>query len=166
MIVTEESFKDRQHTPKYVLNFWGSIRNSDAKMPLGTKGSHYWCDTPEEIESIKSEISEIAKKTPSYHGISSCVLFSVYPSPDEDWSEFTDKSTVAVVSLDHLGIRYVIEYDFGYGYPESSARFMFEEGNYSCDCNLSSFIQGVCNDFPSMDCGDEIKIASIEIEYR
>ena len=36
---------------------------------------------------------------------------------------------------------FIIHYDFGYEYEEESAIFMFEDGNYSCDCNRSLFIQ-------------------------
>jgi len=33
--------------------------------------------------------------------------------------------------------------------------FIWEEGNYSCDCNRSKFIREVDPDFPDMSCGDE-----------
>ena len=32
-------------------------------------------------------------------------------------------------------------YDFGYEFEEENAIYMFEHGNYSCDCNRSLFIQ-------------------------
>lgn len=39
--------------------------------------------------------------------------------------------------------------------------YLWEEGNYSCDCNKSLFIQRQCDpNFPEMKCGDEIKLIS------
>jgi len=74
------------------------------------------------------------------------------------------KRTIAKVLLRYMEKEYTIEEDFGYGYPEESASFMFEEGNYSCDCNLSTFIQQQCDRaFPTLDCGEEIEIVDIEI---
>ena len=57
-------------------------------------------------------------------------------------------------------------YDFGYEYPEESARFIFFDGNYSCDCNLSSFIQEQDENFPFLKCGDEIKIENFVVRYE
>ena len=34
------------------------------------------------------------------------------------------------------GRAFPFEFDFGYGYPVDAAEYMFEDGNYSCDCNL------------------------------
>jgi len=43
-------------------------------------------------------------------------------------------------------------------------RYMYDEGNYSCDCNKSLFIQRQCDPkFPEMKCGDKIKLLSIEL---
>lgn len=51
---------------------------------------------------------------------------------------------------------YPITYDFGIGYPEEGARYMFEDGNYACDCNRSNIIRRTYPDFPEMGCGGEI----------
>jgi hypothetical protein len=41
--------------------------------------------------------------------------------------------------------------------------WMYEEGNYACDCNRSLFIGQECDeDFPEMPCGDTIELVSIE----
>jgi hypothetical protein len=61
------------------------------------------------------------------------------------------------------GKRYTFEYDYGPGYPVESAEYMFEDGNYSCNCNLSRFIQDKYPEFPELDCvGDE---EGNEIDY-
>lgn len=56
-------------------------------------------------------------------------------------------------------------YDFGYGYPEDSARYMFEEGNYSCDCNKAIFISEVLEGFDGDDwpCENSIKIKGLTV---
>ncbi len=42
-------------------------------------------------------------------------------------------------------------------------RCLFEEGNFSCDCNKSALIRQYCDaDFPEMDCGDSITLLTIE----
>ena len=56
-----------------------------------------------------------------------------------------------------------ITHDFGYGYPVESAEFMFEEGNYSCDCNKSLFLQEQGFDIDEQPCGDEITIETFKI---
>lgn len=67
------------------------------------------------------------------------------------------------VILEYQGKQYKYVYDFGEGYPYESAEFMYTEGNYSCDCNRSIFIQEHCdNDFPEMECGEEIKLVSLK----
>lgn len=59
--------------------------------------------------------------------------------------------------------------DFSDDDPEWSAQqaaeWMFNEGNYACDCNRSLFINEYCDkDFPDMDCGDTIEL--IEPRYK
>jgi hypothetical protein len=68
------------------------------------------------------------------------------------------------VTLSYKGKQYVIIEGFPDDYPEESARFLFAEGNYACDCNLSMFIQQQCDEFPKLDCGETIDIVSIERE--
>lgn len=39
---------------------------------------------------------------------------------------------------------------------------LWTDGNYSCDCNKSLFIQRQCDkQFPLLKCGDEIKLVAI-----
>ena len=59
-------------------------------------------------------------------------------------------------------VEYPLKYDFGYGCSKKSAEFMFFKGNYSCDCNLSSFL-GMKYWFPELPCGNKIKIKNFEV---
>ena len=62
------------------------------------------------------------------------------------------------------GRSFPYECDFGEDYPEESARFMFFEGNYACDCNKMLFL---AREYPEVfgsedddltPCGDTITI--------
>jgi hypothetical protein len=72
--------------------------------------------------------------------------------------------TIASMDLLYKDKKYHLDYDFKEEYPEKSARYIFFDGNYSCDCNKSLFIQRYCDkDFPEMECGDEIEIQNFEL---
>ena len=86
---------------------------------------------------------------------------------DKKEGELTHKDTIAKVTCLYNGKEYKFEYNFGKEYPEESASFMFFDGNYSCDCNKSLFIQRYCDEsFPELLCGDNIMIVDFKIEYR
>lgn len=47
--------------------------------------------------------------------------------------------------------------------PTYGSNYMWEEGNYSCDCNRSLFIQRQCDpDFPEMECGEKIEMVQFD----
>ena len=75
-----------------------------------------------------------------------------------------DKQTVynATLKLPD-GRTHNITHNFGYGYPVDSAEFMFEEGNYSGDCNKPLVLQQQGFDIDAQPCGDEIEILSYNI---
>ena len=77
------------------------------------------------------------------------------------------KRTIFVGTFKYKKKEFVILYDFGYGYTEECAIFMFEYGNYSCDCNRSLFIREEYGKdaIPELDCGDEIKLLEYHFEY-
>lgn len=54
------------------------------------------------------------------------------------------------------------EKNYGWDTKREGVTYMFEEGNYSCDCNKSFFIKRQCDSkFKEMDCGDKIKLIKI-----
>jgi len=74
---------------------------------------------------------------------------------------------VASMIMVFEGKEYPIEHDFGSDYPKESARFMFEEGNYSCDCNRKVFLS---ERYPELGidknitkCGNLIEIKNLKI---
>jgi hypothetical protein len=146
---------------EYFIKIWGGAFNSDANPSIekdhGIKeGVHYF-----EKKSKLDEFKAIINK-PEY---SNQGLISI-----EKYGQMTHKRTIAVVTCGYKGKEYVIDYDFGYEYEEDQARYMFEDGNYSCDCNLSLFLN---RKYPDDDnfkeefhCGYEIEIKDISFRYE
>jgi hypothetical protein len=59
---------------------------------------------------------------------------------------------------------YIVEDELATTDPDSECEipFIWEDGNYSCDCNRSLFIQRCCDEtFPDFKCGDEIELIGI-----
>lgn len=87
--------------------------------------------------------------------------------PHEDQSEHK-----FIITLQYRNKRYSYwdkfkAWDEGRSAPHV-AEYMYDEGNYGCDCNRSSFIGNYCDTrFPEMRCGNKIKLISIrEIGVR
>lgn len=74
------------------------------------------------------------------------------------------------IVLRHSGKDYVVWDDhyifkgrLGLYSPLDDKRYMWEDGNYSCDCNKGLFIQRQCDpDFPEMKCGKSIELVSLD----
>lgn len=75
-------------------------------------------------------------------------------------------NTKVNIILSFEGREYNLVENWGENYGWDSAfegiRYMFEEGNYSCDCNRSILIRRqVDSKFKEMDCGKLIKLVAI-----
>jgi hypothetical protein len=142
---------------EYMIQIWGGAWNKDAEpsieKDLGIKSGYYYFDTEQELQDFEKKLipyEHLGLARDRKHGIMS------------------HKRTIAICTFQYKGKEYVIDYDFGYEYEEESAHFMFEDGNYSCDCNRSMFIArkyGV-DVMEELDCGDEIEMVDFKIEYR
>lgn len=77
------------------------------------------------------------------------------------------KDLVFVATLKYRDKEFVIHCKFN-NCLEESAIFMFEEGNYSCDCNRSLFIRWEYGEdaIPELQCGEEIKMIDYHFEYN
>lgn len=73
------------------------------------------------------------------------------------------KTTIAKCVFVHEGKQYLFEYDYEEDYPFDAANYMFTEGNYSCDCNRSAFVQEKYPEFPELDCGEKIELVELVI---
>lgn len=141
---------------EYHLFFWGGVENDGLATAKFGPERDYWFVTPEERAIFKANVSLFAKAADQI------VAFREHDGP------LARKRTIAKMNMSFRGTDYPYEYDFGYGYPEHGARFMFFDGNYACDCNRSSFLQRAHPEAatPELDCGEEIAVKDFEIEYR
>jgi hypothetical protein len=136
---------------EYFLHIWGGAEPAIEK-ELGIKDKYFWFKSEQERQNFIDKVSKYS---------------NLGLAMDKKDGEMTHKRTITNMDLIYKDKTYKLEYDFGYEYEDSSARFIFFEGNYSCDCNLSLFIQRQCDEsFPELDCGEEIAIKNFEIEYR
>lgn len=131
----------------YYLKFWGGATKS-IEEDLGFKERDYWFNSKEERENFKQQLLPYNRKGLMIH---------------EDEGEHTKLKTIAKMMFRYKGKNYPYEMDFGYGYPVGSAHYMFEEGNYACDCNRSLFLSREYPNFEEMDCGENIDLISFEV---
>ena len=137
----------------HLLKCWGRDENKLAELAPpdwrdGDRTCHYW-RSPAELSRIKKIAGRL------------CVVQMEAKGPDADIFK------TAVVRLAYRGRLYTIHHEVGYGFEDHSIHYMFEEGNYSCDCNRSLFIAQECDDyFPHMDCGESIELVSLQIEKK
>ena len=143
---------------EYMVHIWGGAWNKYAnpsiEKDLGIKEGYYYFKTEEE----RDRFLELIEQTK--YLIQGLVW-------DLEEGELTHKRTIFVADLKYKDMVYTIHYDFGYEYPEENAIFMFKDGNYSCDCNRSSFIQDEYgeNAIDVLDCGEDIKMLNYHLEY-
>ena len=143
---------------EYMAHIWGGAWNKDAnpsiEKDLGIKEGYHYFKTEEERDRFLKLI-----KQDKYLNQGLAL--------DLKEGELTHKRTIFVADLKYKDKVYTIHYDFGYEYPEEVAIFMFEEGNYSCDCNMSSFIQDEYGEdaIEELDCGEEIEMINYHFEY-
>lgn len=138
-------------TVEYFLSFWGGAEPA-IERELGITKRNHWFATKQERDEFKAKLNKYDHLGLAFY----CTE-----------GELTHSRTVAVVTFAYGGRLYTIEDDFGYEYPTDGVFFMFEHGNYACDCNRSAFIQGKYGDvIPELDCGHTIELTGIEIEYR
>lgn len=136
----------------WLLKAWGADVKKLPEPDLWDDGTWYkWYEDSWSRYEARQELSDLG-----------WIVFAEHDPVDESGNETdTHKRTIAkMVFVLPDGTRRPYEYDFGYGYPAHSAAYMFEDGNYSCDCNRSNFIG---EDF---ECGHTIKMLDFEVEER
>ena len=135
---------------EYMLHWWGGCE-SEVKKKYGYDNYLYF-DSKEDRDMVKNQILKFDNLGLAF---------------DEKEGVLSHKDTIAIVTLEYNDEIYIYEHNFGKEYPEDMVKFQYEKNNYSCDCNRSLFIQRYCDEnFPEMDCGDEIELLKLEIIQR
>lgn len=143
---------------EYMIHIWGGAWNNDAnpsiEKDLGIKEGYYYFKTKE----AKNKFCELLHN-PIYENQGLMIV--------EEYGVMSHKRTIFVGTFKYKDREFILHYDFGYEYKEERAVYMFEHGNYSCDCNRSMFIRGEYGDdaMPDLDCGDSIKLLDYHFEY-
>jgi hypothetical protein len=133
---------------EFLLHTWGGFYNEEYKAKHGLEPGYFWFDTKEERESYLKNLKDIEEKLSAKY-----LATSFYEGKN------TRYRTIVKMKFIYNGKAYPYEYDFGYGYDTESAHYMWKEGNYSCDCNRSLFLN---REYPEVvvaeECGDTIKM--------
>lgn len=130
----------------YHLYYWGEVCNSDIiNKAIGVSCQDFFFASKEERMAFKAKLKAIA----DFNRV--CIMFAEHDGPN------AIKRTIAKMVMQLPDGREVpFEYDFGYGYEAESAKYMFMDGNYACDCNRSLFLHKSHPEIQEMDCGDNI----------
>lgn len=136
---------------EYYVKYWGQAGDF-LKRKLGVDDLDFWFTDKRERNDHVSMVNRLCK------GVGT-IVNATYEGEDVRYKTVVEMGLVTPYGEYHYS------YDFGYGYPCESAEFMFFQGNYACDCNLSNFIRGDLgiDDFPDLDCGDKILIENFKI---
>lgn len=137
---------------EYLLHTWGGFYNEEHKIKHNCSPGYFWFDSAKARQDYLSVLQKLENDLNAHY-----LAFTL--------AEGTNTRTKTVATMDFVfaGKEYHYEYCFGYAYPEESACYMFEDGNYSCDCNRSIFINSQYPDFPEMDCGDQIEMKNFQV---
>jgi hypothetical protein len=145
-------------TYEYGLNVWGGYFNDGVERPAEHREGTYFFEAEAERDAWKKELREAASASGQ----------SVVTSPFE--GERARERTVASFTLEVgrpgcFPVSYPMEYDFGYGYDAAEAHYMWEEGNYSCDCNRALFLERLYGEIPGLPdgCGDTILMRNFRV---
>lgn len=144
---------------EWMVKVWGGAFNKSAfpsiKSDYGIEEGYYYFDTEKEKDDFCNILNN-----PIYtkQGLAKNVVCG----------KLTHKKTIFVATLRYKGKEFVIHCDFGYEFSEENALFMFEDGDYSCDCNKSLFIRREYGDssIEELDCGGEIEMVDYHFEYK
>lgn len=170
------------HKGKYLLRYWGcgvealhqdlsfeQVIKEIPKLVIKHNGTmNCWFEHKQLRDSFRDCIWSITKRIEK-DTQKKCTV--VTDSVDEGIDDmgvmiYPSYRTVAFMPLiTPDGSEYAYCDDFGYGYSAGSARYMYEEGNYSCDCNRSEFLRNLGVHIDELDCGDTIDMKNFFVAY-
>lgn len=138
---------------KYMLHTWGGFFNEEFKNIHGQEPGYEFFDSMEELNKRLDYLKSIELS-----------LSANYLAHDIKEGFDVLYRTIAKMNLIYKGKKYPYEYDFGFAYPIEAAEYIFEDGNYACDCNRSNFLHKRYPEVPEdLECGEEIEMEDFEV---
>ncbi len=150
-----EKRDDELQVYEYHLMFWGEVKNQDKRWierDLGIMETDFWFASAAKRSGFKDALRACADAH-------NCIIAFA----EHEGFEVRLRTVARMTMTLPDGRAFPYEYDFGYAYDPESAEYMFEDGNYSCDCNRSAFLGRAGHDVAKMDCGDEIEISDFRV---
>lgn len=130
---------------EYLLKFWGSGEEHLAAL-LKSPARNWWFDSAAKRDAFAHWVRKFGNEDDN------CIVTSEEDGP------LVRYRTVVYATFKLGSVVRDYRHDFGYGYPTDAAEYMFTEGNFSCDCNRSTFM-GI----PHRDCGDDIVMVDFRV---
>lgn len=138
---------------EFYLGFWGEVRNDSLiERDLGLKETDFWFKTEEARAKFKAKLTAVADK------YGACIAFK-----EAHGTDVRLRTVAEMVMALPNGKEYEHEEDFGYAYAPDSARYMFEEGNYACDCSRTLLLSRKYPEVGGVACGDEIRLKNFRV---
>lgn len=141
----------------YLLTFWGRDAEKVRTATSLKSGDSYfeWFDSDEQRQQRVFEL-ELYR---------SCGYALVVEAREQ--GSHTKLRTIYIGVYAYAGKQWILHQDFGYGYPLASAEFMFTDGNYACDCNVTIFLHEQYPDASEFagepKCGSNIKLITFVV---
>ena len=141
---------------EYYLGFWGQIENDNlVERDLGIKEKDFWFSSAKEREDFRAKLRDVA----NLHNV-----IIAFKEEEGENARFRTVARMLMVLPD--GREFPYEHDFGHAYDQDSARYMFEDGNYSCDCNKTIFLSREHPEIEEWDCGDDIELKNFTVSLE
>ena len=170
------------HKGKYLLRYWGGgvdalhqdlsfqqVIKEIPKLVIKHNGiMNCWFEYKQLRDSFRDCIWSITKRIEKGAQQKCTVVTDSVDEGIDDMGVMIYPSYRTVVFMSLVapdGSEYAYCDDFGYGYSAGSARYMYEEGNYSCDCNRSEFLRNLGVPIDELDCGDTIEMKNFFVAY-
>jgi uncharacterized protein (TIGR02996 family) len=148
---------------RHLVRFWGLGATADVRAIRDSPSAALF--------HIEDEGLAYAAFCPSAEDVAGLREYLATGDSHVDTGEFGNTPylrTIAAFDLVPPGSKaYQCRIDFGFGYPDDPARYMLEDGNYSCDCNRSLFLRDQAG-WPGDEapCGESIRMENLVIRYE
>uniref|UniRef100_A0A6M3JR51 Uncharacterized protein n=1 Tax=viral metagenome TaxID=1070528 RepID=A0A6M3JR51_9ZZZZ len=145
-------------TTEYFISYWGADEDR-ARQELGLDSQDLYFDS-------EYAMLDVLEKLKHYPDLATRI----------ETGQLSHRPTTVRALMSYNGRLYEVEDAFGHEYPADTARWVWEEGNMSCDCNRADAIAEKYPDFiyeftdidefgnKDYECGSMIKLERILVD--